>query len=166
MVGLSPAFLTRIFHTTGAVPLSQVLHALLDGIADGGGSARVVRIGHTADTSFLGLTAARLSASGIGIGIQAKGTTVIHRADLVPHMNLELFSQAPLMTEDAYRALGRNAAGYARGLSPEPVVVAYRGQALGARYHAETALLYAIETALCDPSVEPVTLEVRFHERG
>ncbi|MFZ1428977.1 MAG: propanediol/glycerol family dehydratase large subunit [Geminicoccaceae bacterium] len=166
VVGLSPAFLTRIFHTTGAVPLSQVLKALLDGIADGGGSARVVRIGHTADTSFLGLTAARLSASGIGVGIQAKGTTVIHRADLVPHMNLELFSQAPLMTEDAYRALGRNAADYARGLSPEPVVVAYRGQALGARYHAETALLYAIETALCDPTVEPVTLEVRFHERG
>ena len=42
----------------------------------------MVRIGHTADTSFLGLTAARLSAAGIGIGIQAKGTTVIHRADL------------------------------------------------------------------------------------
>ena len=166
VVGLSPAFLTRIFHTTGAVPLSQVLRALLDGIADGGASARVVRIGHTADTSFLGLTAARLSTSGIGIGIQAKGTTVIHRADLVPHMNLELFSQAPLMTEDAYRALGRNAAHYAQGLSPEPVVVAYRGQALGARHHAETALLYAIETALCDPTVEPVALEVRFHERG
>jgi propanediol dehydratase large subunit len=166
VVGLSPAFLTRIFHAAGAVPLSLVLKALLDGIADGGASARVVRIGHTGDTSFLGLTAARLSASGIGIGIQAKGTTVIHRADLVPHMNLELFSQAPLMTEDAYRALGRNAASYARGLSPEPVVVAYRGQALGARHHAETALLYAIETALCDPTVEPIELEVRFHERG
>lgn len=166
VVGLSPAFLTKIFHTTGEAPLSQVLKALLDGIAHGGASARVVRMGHTADTSFLGLTAARLSASGIGIGIQAKGTTVIHRADLVPHMNLELFSQAPLMTEEAYRALGRNAACYARVENPEPVVVAYRGQALGARHHAETALLYAIETSLCDPATEPVELEVRFHERG
>jgi propanediol dehydratase large subunit len=162
VIGLSPAFLTRIFRTTGDVPLSAVLQAMLDGVADGAATARVVRLRHTADTSFLGLTAARLSASGVGIGIQAKGTTVIHRHDLVPHMNLELFSQAPLMTVPAYRALGRNAALYARGESPEPVVVPYRGQALGARYHAETALLYAIETSLCDPHAQPEELEVRF----
>jgi propanediol dehydratase large subunit len=162
VVGLSPAFLARIFRTTGDVPLSLVLRALLEGIAAGGARPRVVRIRHTADTSFLGLTAARLSASGIGIGIQAKGTTVIHRADLVPHMNLELFSQAPLMTEAAYHALGRNAAAYAKGESPEPVVVPYRGQALGARHHAETALLHAIETGLCDADAEPEELEVRF----
>jgi propanediol dehydratase large subunit len=166
VVGLSPGFLTRIFRTTGGVALSQVLRALLAGIAEGGAEARVVRLRHTADTSFLGLTAARLSASGIGIGIQAKGTTVIHRADLVPHMNLELFSQAPLMTEAAYRALGRNAALYARGQSPEPVVVAYRGEALGARYHAETALLHAVETAACEPGAVPEELEVRFLERA
>ncbi|MFO1068852.1 MAG: propanediol/glycerol family dehydratase large subunit [Geminicoccaceae bacterium] len=163
VVGLSPAFLTRIFRTTGDVPLSDVVRALRDGIAEGGGVPRLVRIRHTADTSFLGLTAARLSASGVGIGIQGKGTTVIHRHDLVPHMNLELFPTAPLMTVEAYRALGRNAALYAQGQSPEPVFVAYRGEALGARHHAETALLYAIETALCDPAAEPVELEARFH---
>ena len=162
VIGLSPAFLVRIFHTTGEVPLSQVLEAMLQGIGEAGMSARVVRMGHTADTSFLGLAAARLSGSGIGIGIQAKGTTVIHRSDLVPHMNLELFSQAPLMTVAHFRALGRNAALYARGDGPEPLVVAYRGQPLGARHHAETALLHAIETDLCDPAAEPVELEVRF----
>ncbi|MFO1039300.1 MAG: propanediol/glycerol family dehydratase large subunit [Geminicoccaceae bacterium] len=166
VIGLSPAFLTKIFRTTGEVSLSDVLRALLDGVRSGGAKARVVRLRHTADTSFLGLTAARLSASGIGIGIQAKGTTVIHKHDLVPHMNLELFSQAPLMTVEAYRALGRNAALYARGQSPEPVVVPYRGQALGARHHAETALLYAIETELCDPAALPEELEVRFLERA
>jgi propanediol dehydratase large subunit len=66
------------------------------------------------------------------------------------------------MTEAAFRALARNAALYAQGASPEPVVVPYRGQALGARHHAETALLHAIETGLCDPDAEPEQLEVRF----
>ena len=76
----------------------------------GGGVARVVRMRHTADTSFLGLSAARLSGSGIGIGIQAKGTAVIHQHGRLPHNNLELFSNAPITTLEHYRALGRNAA--------------------------------------------------------
>lgn len=66
---------------------------------------RLIRIRHTADTSFLGLTAARLSGSGYAIGIQAKGTAVIHRADRLPHMNIELFSNAPVTTLEHYRAM-------------------------------------------------------------
>ena len=50
---------------------------------------------------FLGLSAARLSGSGVGIGIQAKGTAVIHQRDRLPHNNLELFSNAPITTLDA-----------------------------------------------------------------
>ena len=76
---------------------------------------RVVRMHHTADTSFLGLSAARLSGSGVGIGLQAKGTAVIHQADRLPHHNLELFSNAPITTLDHYRRLGANAAAYALG---------------------------------------------------
>lgn len=53
---------------------------------------------HTADTSFLGLSAAGLSGSGIGIGIQAKGTAVIHQIGRLPHNNLELFSNAPVIS--------------------------------------------------------------------
>ena len=37
----------------------------------------------------------RLAGSGVGIGLQSKGTTVIHRADLQPLDNLELFGMAP-----------------------------------------------------------------------
>ena len=36
----------------------------------------------------------------------------------------------------------------------------YRGEALGARYHVQTALLYAIETALVDPDAPPLDLRV------
>ena len=36
-----------------------------------------------------------------------------------------------------------------------------RGEALGARYHVQTALLYAIETALVDPKAAPQELRVK-----
>lgn len=161
VIGLSPGFGTRLHRTTAGHRLEDVVAALVAGISDGGGTARLVRMGHTADTSFLGLSAARLSGSGIGIGIQAKGTTVLHRADRMPHLNLELFSNAPLTGLDHYRALGRNAARHTYGETPEPVVVPVAGEALGARFHVRVALLYAIETGLTDPAAEPVELEYR-----
>ena len=46
----------------------------------------------------------------------------------------------------ALSALGANAAAYALGEMPEPVVVPPRGEAMGSRYHARVALIYAIET--------------------
>jgi propanediol dehydratase large subunit len=165
VIGISPGFGVRLHKTTGGVALYKVLSALMEGIRERGGHPRVVRMHHTADTSFLGLTAARLSGSGIGIGIQGKGTTVIHRHDQAPHMNLELFSQAPLIGEAYYRAIGGNAAQYALGKSPTPVTIPYRGQALGARFHVQTALLYAIETSMIEAERNPEELEVNFHDR-
>ncbi len=164
VIGIGPGFGVRLHKTTGGVPLYKVLAALVAGVREGGGLPRVVRVHHTADTSFLGLTAARLARSGVGIGIQGKGTTVIHRDDQAPHMNLELFSQAPLITADDYRAIGRNAARHALGQTPAPVLIAYRGQALGARFHVQTALLYALETALVDAGRNPELLEVEFYD--
>ena len=112
--------------------------------------------------SFLGLTAARLAGSHVGIGLQAKGTAVIHHADRLPHNNLELFSNAPITNLGHYRALGRNAARYALGELPEPVVVPNHGEAMGSRYHARVALIYAIETGLCRDGAEPEEITVEF----
>lgn len=165
VIAISPGFGIRLHKTTGGVPLYKVLAALFAGIRDRGGHPRVVRVHHTADTSFLGLTAARLAGSGVGIGIQGKGTTVIHGQDQAPHMNLELFSQAPLIGEADYRAIGGNAARYALGQSPTPVIIPYRGQALGARFHVQTALLYAIETSMIEAGRNPEVLEVEFYDR-
>ncbi|MDH3235892.1 MAG: propanediol/glycerol family dehydratase large subunit, partial [Alphaproteobacteria bacterium] len=61
VIGVSPAFGTKIHRTTAGLPLSSVLRRLMAGITESGGTARVVRMGHTADTSFLGLSAARLA---------------------------------------------------------------------------------------------------------
>jgi propanediol dehydratase large subunit len=165
VIGISPGFGVRLHKTTGGVPLYKVLAALMEGVRERGGHPRVVRVHHTADTSFLGLTAARLAGSGVGIGIQGKGTTVIHRHDQSPHMNLELFSQAPLIGEADYRAIGGNAARYALGQAPTPVTISYRGQALGARFHVQTALLYAIETSMIELAQNPEELEVVFYDR-
>ena len=115
---------------------------------------------HTADTSFLGLSAARLAGSGVGIGLQAKGTAVIHQKDRLPHNNLELFSNAPITTLEHYRRLGANAAAHALGETPEPVVVPYRGEANGARHHARVALIYAIETEMTTDGAEPEEVEI------
>lgn len=162
VIGISPAFGLKLFRTLAGHSLSAVLRALCDGIAAKGGTPRIVRMRHTADTSFLGLSAARLAGSGIGIGIQAKGTAVIHQADRLPHHNLELFSNSPITSIAHYRRFGENAASYAKGEMPQPVVVPTEGKAMGARYHAQVALIYAIETSLTQDDAKPEDVAIDF----
>ena len=166
VVGVSPGFGTRIFRTLAGHRLSAVMRALQAGIARGGGKMRLLRFRHTADTSFLGLSAARLSGSGVGIGLQSKGTAVIHQKDRLPHNNLELFSNAPVTTLEHYEALGFNATVYAGGGLPEPVLVATRGEALGARFHARVALTYAIETSMTENNAAPEEIALTFLENA
>jgi propanediol dehydratase large subunit len=162
VIGISPAFGIKLYQTTAGHRLSDVLSVMTEAIVRRGLKPRIVRFLHTADTSFLGLSAARLAGSGVGIGIQAKGTAVIHQRDRLPHNNLELFSNAPITRLEHYRGLATNAAAYALGEMPEPVVVPTRGEAMGARYHARVALIYAIETAMTAEGVEPEEIEVNF----
>jgi len=162
VIGISPAFGLKIFQTTAGHALSEVLRVMLDAIRKRGLNPRVVRFRHTADTSFLGLSAAQLAGSGIGIGIQAKGTAVIHQRGRLPHNNLELFSNAPITSVEHYRGLGGNAAAYALGEMPEPVVVPQRGEAMGSRHHARVAIIYAIETGIVEEGAAPQLVEVAF----
>jgi propanediol dehydratase large subunit len=162
VIGISPAFGLKLFQTTAGHNLSEILATLTSAIEARGLKPRIVRFNHTADTSFLGLSAARLSGSGIGIGIQAKGTAVIHQRDRLPHNNLELFSNAPITRLEHYKGMGTNAAAYALGEMPEPIVVPTRGEAMGSRYHARTALIYAIETELTREGAAPEEIEVNF----
>ncbi len=166
VVGVSPGFGSKIFRTLAGHRLSAVLRALETGIERGGGTMRLVRFWHTADTSFLGLSAACLSGSGVGIGLQSKGTAVIHQKDRLPHNNLELFSNAPITTLEHYEQLGFNATVYAGDALPEPVVVPTRGEALGARFHARVALTYAIETAMTEDNSSPEDLKITFLEQS
>ena len=110
---------------------------------------------------MIGLIAARLAGSGIGIGLQAKGTALIHRSDLAPLACLELYSVAPLITPEMYRTLGRNAGRHAKGLHPAPLRNPYIEEAIEPRYHAEAVMLVAIERESCLPDGRPLNVEVR-----
>ena len=112
-IAIGPAFLDRLRETIGGLPHEAVLAAISDGVRAGGAHPRIVRVRRSADVAFIGHDGAVLSGSGIAVGLQSKGTAVIHRADLQPLDNLELFGMAPLLTLESYRAIGRNAAAYA-----------------------------------------------------
>lgn len=79
------------------------------------------------------------------VGVPPKGTALIHQRDLQPLSNLELFPQAPLLTAETYRAIGKNAAKYAKGESPNPVPT-LNDQMARPKYQALSALLHIKET--------------------
>lgn len=115
VIGVGAAFQREIKKTINGLDLDDVLDNIKAGIEEEGMIPRVVKVLNTSDVCFMGLEAAKLSGSGIGVGIQSKGTTVIHQKDLYPLSNLELFPQAPLMELETYRKIGKNAAKYVKG---------------------------------------------------
>jgi len=162
VVGLAPAFGDKLSkRTITGVPHAVVLREILAGIEEQGVKARVVRVLHTSDVAFVSHTAAKLSGSGIGVGIQSRGTTVIHQRDLQPLANLELFPQAPVITLEMYREIGRNAARYAKGESPSPVEQ-ISDQMARPKYQAKAAVFHIRETSFVQPGVKPVELQVAF----
>ena len=158
VVGLSPAFAEDLWSALSGLTVAEVLRQVLAGIEEEGVVSRLVRIRRSIDLGNIGWTAARLSGSGIGIGLQAKGTALIHRADLPPLGNLELFSIAPRVTPELYRRLGRNAARYAKGVEAEPLLLPESSEPLGPRYHARVVAMVAVERRLSRP-LDPVELE-------
>ena len=149
VIGVSPATGRDIWRTLSGMLVRDVLDELLAGLEEEGCIGRVVRINSSIDLGVIGLQAARLSGTGIGIGLQAKGTALIHRRDLAPLANLELYSVAPSVTPELYRLMGINAGRYAKGMTPEPVRNPYSDEAIEARYHTKVVSLVAIERECC-----------------
>ena len=161
LIGLAPAFAEFQTETIIGIPHSKVLKELIAGIEEEGLKARVIKVYRSSDVAVCGHDAAELSGSGVAIGIQSKGTALIHQKDLPQLSNLELFSQAPLIDLDTYRAIGKNAAKYAKGESPSPVPVKNDQMARPA-YQAKAALLHIKETEHVVPGKKPVEMEVIF----
>jgi propanediol dehydratase large subunit len=145
VIGVGPAFGSVIHQTLSGLSHADVLRELVRGVADEGLRARVVRIRQSSDCAVIGHKAAGLSGSGVAIGIQSKGTTVIHQRDLAPLNNLELFPQAPNLTLGSYRAIGRNAARYAVGRPATPVPVTIDNM-MRLRLIVHTTLMHLRET--------------------
>jgi hypothetical protein len=159
VIAVGPAFGAQIQRTLADLDHRDVLEAMLMGSADEGVSARIVRVHHTADCAFIGHTGAQLSGSGVAIGIQSKGTAVIHQCDLPPLENLELFSMSPNMTLENYRDVGRNAARYAaqRPTSPVPVHIDNTARL---RLIVQTMLMHLRETRQVRPDKLPTELQL------
>ena len=121
VIALGPAFGDVLRETIGGLDHMDVVAAIVAGVTEAGAEPRVVRVRRTSDVAFIGHDGALLSGSGIAVGVQSKGTAVIHRSDLQPLDVLELFGMAPLLTLDSYQAIGRNAGGYAVGELVGPV---------------------------------------------
>src|SRR3954447_23700578 len=157
VIAVGPAFGNALGETINGLAHADVLAALLEGVRDAGASPRLVRIRRSADVAFIGHDGALLSGSGVAVGVQSKGTTLIHRADLQPLDNLELFGMAPSLTLDSYRQIGRNAAGYALGhpVAPVPTVLDNYARA---KLIVRTTLLHARETAAVVRGAPPVAL--------
>ena len=158
-IAIAPAFSVGQHNTIAKLSHRAVIRELIGGIEEEGLRARVVRVRHSSDVAAMASMASKLSGSGIAIGVQSKGTAVIHQKDLPQLSNLELFPQAPLIDLDTYRAIGKNAARYAKGQSPEPVPVK-NDQMARPKYQAIAALLHIKETEYVEPNKGPVELKV------
>ncbi len=161
VLGLAPAFGASQTTNIVGIPHADIVKEVMAGLEEEGVACRIVKVYRTSDVSFIAHDAAELSGSGIGIGIQSKGTTVIHQKDLPPLSNLELFPQCPLIDLDTYREIGKNAARYAKGESPNPVPVK-NDQMARPKYQALSAVLHIKETEHADRDKAPKALKVEF----
>ena len=160
VIAVGPAFGDEIRETIAGLDHGDVLAAIVDGVRDAGGVPRIVRVRRVADVAFIAHDGAQLSGSGVALGIQSKGTAVIHRADLQPLDNLELFGMSPLYSLESYRAMGRNAAGYALGQRVGPVPTELDNFAR-TKLIVRTTLLHARETHAVEADAPAVDLELR-----
>jgi hypothetical protein len=165
VIAVGPAFGAEIDHTIGGLDHRDVLQAILRGVEEEGVGARVVRVHHTSDCAFIGHAGAELSGSGVAVGTQSKGTTVIHQCDLAPLENLELFPQAPNLDLETYRHIGRNAARYAIGEPATPVPVRIDNTAR-LRLIVQTTLLHLHETRQIDRDRVPAELRVSLRDKS
>lgn len=160
VIGVGAAFQKEITKTICGIPLDEVLKNIKAGIEEEGMIPRVIKILDTSDVCFMALEAAKHSGSGIGVGIQSKGTTVIHQKDLYPLSNLELFPQAPLMTLETYRQIGKNAAKYVKGEQVVPIPCTNDPMSRP-KYQVKAAIMHIAETEQLDPEIGAVEWEGR-----
>jgi propanediol dehydratase medium subunit len=145
VIAISPAFGSLFSQTIVDIPHAEVISQ------------------HSADLALMSHTAAKLSGSGIGIGILARGTSMIHQRDLPRLSSLELFPQCPLLTLETYRSIGSNAAQYAKGESPAPVPT-LNDQMARPRWQAKAALLHLKETELVRKGAKTVEVTPVFSD--
>jgi glycerol dehydratase medium subunit/propanediol dehydratase medium subunit len=144
-IAIGPAYGLYMSKTIHDLDHVKVLKELMAGIEEEGMIPRIIRGTRTSDVAFIANDVAKIVGSGIAIGIQSKGTTVIHQKDLYPLTNLELFPQAPVISMEMYRQIGKNAGKYAKGEQVVPVKVV-NDIFSRPKYQVKAALMHTKET--------------------
>lgn len=165
VIGVSPAFGKSLKQTLSGLYVGESLYEIMAGIEEEGCRCRVIRIENSTDLGVIGSRAAKISGSGIGIGMQSKGTTIIHQKDLPPLNNLELFPMAILIDLKMYRAIGKNAAHYAKGEQPVTIPTVWDESIAKKRARAEplVVILQQIEEECVVKNRSSTDLELIFH---
>jgi hypothetical protein len=161
VVAVSPAFGTEIKKNIMDVDLSILVRELCAGIEEEGMKVRFIKVNRSTDLAVIASTGSKLSGSGICIGLQSRGTVVIHQRDLVPLDNLELFPQSPLYDAPIYRKIGRNAAKYAKGESPEPLEI-LNDFMVPSKYLIKSTLMHLKETGAMDIEADTVEIDIKY----
>ncbi len=161
VIAVSPAFGTKIKKSIVDIGLDKILKELCAGIEEEGMKYRFVKVYNSTDLAIIASQGSKLSGSGICVGLQSRGTTVIHQRDLVPLDNLELFPQSPLYDEKIYRKIGKNAAKYAKGENPEPVEI-LNDFMVPSKYLVKSTLLHFKEGEMMDKSKKAANIEIQF----
>lgn len=161
VIAVSPAFGTKIKKSIVDIGLDKILKELCAGIEEEGMKYRFIKVYNSTDLAIIASQGSKLSGSGICVGLQSRGTTVIHQRDLVPLDNLELFPQSPLYDEKIYRKIGKNAAKYAKGENPEPVEI-LNDFMVPSKYLVKSTLLHLKEGEMMDKSRKAVNIGIQF----
>lgn len=161
VIAVSPAFGTMIKESIAGIGLEIILKEICAGIEEEGLKYRFIKVHNSTDLAIIASQGSRLSGSGICIGLQSRGTTVIHQRDLVPLDNLELFPQSPLYDEKIYRKIGKNAAKYAKGEDPEPVEI-LNDFMVPSKYLIKSTLMHLKETGVMNKTAKTVDVEITF----
>ena len=151
-----PAFADSIRRTITQLDHRAVLEAVCDGVREGGGEPRLVRVRRVADVAFIAHDGARVGLRGRDrAAVEGHGRRPPRRSS----STFELFGMSPLYTLGSYRAMGRNAAGYALGRRVGPVPTQLDNFAR-AKLIVRTTLLHARETQAIVPGAAGVELEL------
>ena len=161
VIAVSPAFGTLINKTIVDIGLDKVIKEICAGIEEEGLKYRFIKVYNSTDLAIIASQGSKLSGSGICIGLQSRGTTVIHQRELVPLDNLELFPQSPLYDERIYRKIGKNAAKYAKGENPEPVEI-LNDYMVPSKYLVKSTLLHFKEGEMMDKSKKAVNIDLQY----
>ena len=161
VIAVSPGFGATITETITGISHQRVIKELVAGIEEEGLKPRVIKVFKSSDLALIASIGSSLSGSGISIGIQSRGTTVIHQKNMVPLDNLELFPQSPVITIKMYRLIGKNAAKYAKGESPEPIEILNDYMA-PSKYQIKSALLHIKETKQVDKNKKACEIEINY----